>query len=65
VAIWGVPTTAGIGLWRRFRDVPGPAWLDGITLFSLAAVTITRYRYRGISIPGPWPDALAGPTPTA
>jgi hypothetical protein len=39
--------------------------LDGITLFSLATVPITRYRYRGNSIPSPWPDALAGPAPTA
>ncbi|MGW1201143.1 group II intron reverse transcriptase/maturase [Streptomyces sp. NPDC002536] len=32
-----------------------PPAVDGITLFNLAAVPITRYRYRGITkIPNPW-----------
>ncbi|TFE24679.1 hypothetical protein E0F15_21030 [Frankia sp. B2] len=39
--------------------------LDGMTLFHLGQVPITRYRYRGGNIPTPWPDALTGPTPTA
>ncbi|MEU1784963.1 hypothetical protein ABZ553_03430 [Streptomyces sparsogenes] len=27
---------------------------DGIELFDLQAVTVTRYRYRGNTIPTPW-----------
>jgi RNA-directed DNA polymerase len=27
---------------------------DGIELFNLAKVPITRYRYRGTKIPSPW-----------
>jgi RNA-directed DNA polymerase len=27
---------------------------DGIELFNIAAVPITRYRYRGNTIPNPW-----------
>ena len=27
---------------------------DGIELFNLAKVPITRYRYRGTKIPNPW-----------
>jgi RNA-directed DNA polymerase len=53
---------------RWLRD-PNGRWksieLEGITLFDLGRVSITRYRYRGNSIPTPWPDAVAGPTPTA
>ncbi|MFP3965213.1 group II intron reverse transcriptase/maturase [Actinomadura fulvescens] len=53
---------------RRFRDPHGhwePVDLDGITLFDLGRVPITRYRYRGNSIPSPWPEALNEPIPTA
>jgi RNA-directed DNA polymerase len=42
---------------RRFTTPQGrwkPLSADGITLFDLAAVTVTRYRYRGTAIP-PWP----------
>ena len=50
---------------RRWLRTPQGHWkpitLDGITLFSLATVPVTRYRYRGNSIPSPWPDALAAP----
>ncbi|MFD1657093.1 group II intron maturase-specific domain-containing protein [Streptomyces caeni] len=53
---------------RRFRTPEG-RWkdieLEGIRLLHLGKVPINRYRYRGNSIPTPWPDALAGPTPTA
>ena len=28
--------------------------MDGIKLFNLAAVPVTRYRYRGNTIPTPW-----------
>jgi RNA-directed DNA polymerase len=35
--------------WRAIR-------MEGIELFNLATVPVTRYRYRGNSIPTPWPD---------
>ncbi|MFJ8475983.1 group II intron reverse transcriptase/maturase [Kitasatospora sp. NPDC094011] len=42
---------------RRFTDHNG-RWLrpsvDGTELFDLQAVTVTRYRYRGNTIPHPW-----------
>ncbi|WP_284747751.1 group II intron reverse transcriptase/maturase [Amycolatopsis sp. RTGN1] len=42
---------------RRLTDDSG-RWsrpsVDGIELFNIAAVPITRYRYRGIKIPNPW-----------
>jgi RNA-directed DNA polymerase len=38
------------GRWRR------PS-ADGIELFNLAKVPITRYRYRGNTIPNPWTQA--------
>ncbi|MEV6318970.1 group II intron reverse transcriptase/maturase [Streptomyces sp. NPDC051776] len=42
---------------RRFTDRNG-RWqklsADGIELFDLQAVTVTRYRYRGNTIPTPW-----------
>ncbi len=50
---------------RWLRDPHGhwkPIELDGIRLFDLGRVPITRYRYRGNAIPSPWPDALTGPT---
>ena len=31
-----------------------PITADGIELFNLAAVPVTRYRYRGNTIPNPW-----------
>lgn len=31
-----------------------PLAADGIALFDLASVTVTRYRYRGAAIPSPW-----------
>ncbi len=54
---------------RRWLRTPQGRWkdieLDGIRLFHLGKVPITRYRYRGNSIPTPWPDVLTGPIPTA
>jgi RNA-directed DNA polymerase len=54
---------------RRLRGPNGhwrPIEFDGITLFDLGRVSITRYRYRGNNgIPSPWPQALEDPTPTA
>ena len=31
-----------------------PITADGIELFNLEAVPVTRYRYRGTAIPSPW-----------
>ena len=31
-----------------------PITADGIELFHLKAVPVTRYRYRGSTIPSPW-----------
>ncbi len=39
--------TSSTGRWSR------PS-VDGIELFNLATVPITRYRYRGVKIPNPW-----------
>ncbi|MCC9711509.1 hypothetical protein E4N62_43615 [Streptomyces sp. MNU76] len=41
---------------RQFKGPSG--WrqiaLDGVMLFNIAAVTVTRYRWRGLNIPTPW-----------
>ncbi|MEU0521783.1 group II intron maturase-specific domain-containing protein, partial [Streptosporangium sp. NPDC006007] len=41
---------------RQFKGPQG--WrqiaLDGVELFNIAAVTVTRYRWRGLNIPAPW-----------
>jgi RNA-directed DNA polymerase len=43
---------------RRHHTAPNGQWArpsaDGIELFNLAKVPITRYRYRGNTIPTPW-----------
>ena len=42
---------------RRFTTPSGrwkPITVDGIELFNLATVPVTRYRYRGNTIPNPW-----------
>ncbi len=42
---------------RRFAGPTGawrPMAADGIEMFNLAAVPVTRYRYRGNTIPNPW-----------
>jgi RNA-directed DNA polymerase len=42
---------------RRFSTPTGqwkPIAMDGTELFNLAAVPVTRYRYRGNTIPTPW-----------
>ena len=47
--------------WKRLRrEVFTNRWrivVNGIELFNLATVTITRYRYRGHAIPTPWEPA--------
>jgi RNA-directed DNA polymerase len=46
---------------RRHLTGPGGRWrwpsADGIELFSLVAVPVTRYIYRGSKIPSPWTTA--------
>ncbi|PRZ28778.1 RNA-directed DNA polymerase [Antricoccus suffuscus] len=41
---------------RRFHSQQGwkPLVLDGVALFDIASVTVTRYRWRGYRIPTPW-----------
>jgi RNA-directed DNA polymerase len=43
---------------RRWLMTPDGSWrrphADGIELFNIAKVPITRYRYRGTKIPNPW-----------
>jgi RNA-directed DNA polymerase len=43
---------------RRRLTGPNGRWTrpsaDGIELFNIASVPVTRYRYRGIKIPNPW-----------
>jgi len=50
-------------MWKGFRRVftgPNGQWIpisaDGITLFNIAAVPVSRYRRRGNHIPTPWTD---------
>lgn len=47
--------------WRDFRrrfTTPSGRWLpiaaDGIELRKISAIPVTRYRYRGDTIPSPW-----------
>ena len=47
---------------RQFTDPSGrwkPLSADGIELFNLATVPITRYRWRGYTIPTPWTPSPA------
>lgn len=53
---------------RRWLHTPQgwqPIGFDGIELFDLATVPVTRYRYRDNRIPSPWPAALRNPATTA
>jgi RNA-directed DNA polymerase len=46
--------------WLRRRHLPGWRPTEGtVTLFNPAAVTVSRYRYRGEHIPTPWSDRPA------
>jgi RNA-directed DNA polymerase len=48
----------------KWRDVrrrligPDGRWsrpaVDGVELFNIASVRVTRYRHRGVEIPNPW-----------
>ena len=43
----GGPVTDRNGRWQKLSA-------DGVELFDLQAVTVTRYRYRGNTIPNTW-----------
>jgi RNA-directed DNA polymerase len=49
---------------RRIKGPSGwrPIVVDGVELFNIASVAITRYRWRGTKIPSPWPTAIIEPT---
>jgi RNA-directed DNA polymerase len=49
---------------RRIKGPSGwrPIVVDGVELFNIASVAITRYRWRGTKIPPPWPTAIIEPT---
>jgi Group II intron, maturase-specific domain/MOSC N-terminal beta barrel domain len=49
---------------RWFKGPTGwrPIALDGIELFSVASVPVTRYRWRGTKILSPWPTPIIEPT---
>jgi RNA-directed DNA polymerase len=45
--------------WLRRRYLPGWWPTEGaVTLFNPGGVTVSRYRYRGASIPTPWTSGL-------
>jgi hypothetical protein len=45
------------GIRRSWR----PIVVDGIELFTIASVSVTRYRWRGTTIPSPWPAMIIEP----
>lgn len=50
----------GKALWRWLRRPTGwqPIVLEGVELFDISSIPVTRYRPRGTKIPSPWPAAL-------
>jgi RNA-directed DNA polymerase len=48
---------SGAAFRRRFHTTQGwkPILLDGVQLFDIATVAVSRYRWRGTKIPSPWP----------
>ena len=49
---------------RRFHTAQGwkPILLDGVELFDIATVKVSRYRWRGTRIPAPWPVQIINPS---
>ena len=44
--------------WRKLKRRYLPGWWpteDGIALYNVGEVAVTRYRYRSARIPSPWP----------
>jgi len=58
-------TWKAIRRWLHTEKGWQPISFDGIELFDLASVPVTRYRYRGNKIPSPWPAALTTAVTTA
>ncbi|MFC5822204.1 reverse transcriptase domain-containing protein [Nonomuraea harbinensis] len=54
-------TWRAIQRWLRTPRGWQPIAFDGVELFKIASVPVTRYRYRGTKIPSPWPTALTTP----
>lgn len=49
--------------WKQLRRRYLPGWWPtegGVVLFDIGKVAVTRYRYRGSSIPSPWPGDATG-----
>jgi RNA-directed DNA polymerase len=48
---------------RWFKGPNGwrPILVDGVELFNIASVPVTRYRWRGPRIPSPWPTTIIEP----
>src|SRR5689334_6678378 len=48
---------------RRFKGPQGwrPIVIDGIELFNISSVPVTRYRWRGTTIPSAWPTETIEP----
>jgi RNA-directed DNA polymerase len=57
-------TWTAIQRWLRTPRRWRPIAFDGIELFPMAKVPVTRYRYRGTKIPSPWPVDQTLSTPT-
>ncbi|MEW2386467.1 group II intron maturase-specific domain-containing protein [Micromonospora sp. NPDC047707] len=58
-------TWRAIQRWLRTPQGWQPIAFDGVELFKMAKVPVTRYRYRGSKIPNLWQPTTASPTPTA
>jgi RNA-directed DNA polymerase len=58
-------TWRAIQRWLRTPQGWRPIAFDGVELFAMAKVPVTRYRYRGRTIPTPWPTAEVTTVPTA
>ncbi|MGW4968026.1 hypothetical protein ACWEPL_63395 [Nonomuraea sp. NPDC004186] len=54
-------TLRAIQRWLRTPRGWRPIAFDGVELFKIASVPVTRYRYRGTKIPSPSPTALTTP----
>jgi len=58
-------TWRAIQRWLRTPQGWQPIAFDGVELFKIAKVPVTRYRYRGSKIPNPWQPTTTSPAPTA
>lgn len=58
-------TWRAIQRWLRTPQGWRPIAFDGVELFPMAKIPVTRYRYRGRTIPTPWPVSLSTTASTA